>query len=156
MKFLDSNIFLRYITRDDEKKAQACFRLFQRLQNGKERAATCEAIITEIVYVLSSRKHYNLSHQEVSIRMRPLLDLKGLKLPQKQVYLRALDFYASHSMLDFEDAYLAGELDHRRVGGDVASARDLAVRLVAGEACSAHLPEARGRAGGSAGRTAVT
>ena len=114
MKFLDSNIFLRYITRDDEKKAQACFRLFQRLQNGKERAATCEAIVTEIVYVLSSRKHYNLSHQEVSIRMRPLLDLKGLKLPQKQVYLRALDFYASYLMLDFEDALLLAHMERQK------------------------------------------
>jgi len=114
MKFLDANIFLRYLTRDDEKKAQACFRLFQSLKSGEEKATTCEAIITEIVYVLSSRKHYNLSHEEVSARLRPLFDLKGLKIPQRHVYLRALDLYATHLALDFEDAVLLAHMERKK------------------------------------------
>ena len=50
MRFLDANVILRYLTRDDETKARACFALFQRLKRGEERVFTCEAILTEVVY----------------------------------------------------------------------------------------------------------
>ncbi len=42
MKFLDTNIILRYLTRDDEQKAQACFALFQRVKQGQVTLLTSE------------------------------------------------------------------------------------------------------------------
>ena len=56
MRFLDTNVILRYLTRDDEEKAQACFRLFQRVNQGEEELFTCESIVAEVVYVLSSTR----------------------------------------------------------------------------------------------------
>ena len=35
MRFLDTNVILRYLTRDDEAKAEACYQLFQRVGRGK-------------------------------------------------------------------------------------------------------------------------
>jgi predicted nucleic acid-binding protein len=32
MPFVDTNIFLRYLTKDDPDKAQACFELFKRAE----------------------------------------------------------------------------------------------------------------------------
>ncbi len=46
MRFLDANVILRYLVRDDEAKAQACFDLFQRAKRGEEEILTCEAIVT--------------------------------------------------------------------------------------------------------------
>ena len=54
MRFLDTNVFLRYLTGDDEIKAQASYELFQRVSLGEEELFTCEAIVAEVVYVLSS------------------------------------------------------------------------------------------------------
>ena len=104
MRFLDTNIIIRYLTKDDPVKAAACYDLFQRLKEGKEEVLTSEAIITETVYVLSSSAQYNLSHEEIRSRLSPILPLKGLKLPKKRLYLRALDIYAANPFLDFEDA----------------------------------------------------
>jgi predicted nucleic acid-binding protein len=104
MRFLDTNVILRYLTGDDPVKAAACFDLFQRLQRGTETVTTCEAIITEVVYVLSSRAHYDLSRVDIRARLTPLLRVRGLRIPNKQLYLRALDVYANHPGLDFEDA----------------------------------------------------
>jgi uncharacterized protein len=95
VRFLDANVFLRYLTRDDEAKAQACYALLQRLKRGDEEVTTSEAIIAEVVHVLSSRVHYRLSPGEVATRVRPFLALRGLKLPHKRLYARALDVYAS-------------------------------------------------------------
>ena len=98
MKFLDTNVILRYLTRDDEAKAEACYQLFQRVKLGEEELFTCEAVVTEVAYVLSSpRAPYRLSHEEVKARLLPILTLRSLRLPQKRVYLRALDLYASAS-----------------------------------------------------------
>ena len=116
MRFLDTNVILRYLTRDDEAKAEACYELFQRVQRGEEELSTCEAIVTEAVYVLSSpRLSYRLSHEEIRARLLPILTLRGLKLPQKRVYLRALDLYASSPFLDFEDAVAVAHMEQRGI-----------------------------------------
>ncbi|MCY3638727.1 MAG: PIN domain-containing protein, partial [Chloroflexi bacterium] len=54
MEFLDTNVILRYLTKDDEAKAEACYELFEQARQGDKALFTCEAIIAEVVYVLSS------------------------------------------------------------------------------------------------------
>ncbi len=125
MKFLDTNVILRYLTRDDEAKAEACYQLFQRVKLGEEELFTCEAVVTEVAYVLSSpRAPYRLSHEEVKARLLPILTLRSLRLPQKRVYLRALDLYASAPFLDFEDALAVAHMEHRGLTEIVSYDRD--------------------------------
>ncbi len=125
MRFLDTNVILRYLTRDDELKADACYRLFQRVKQGQEELFTCETIIAEVAYVLSSpRAPYQLSHGEVRDRLLPILTLRGLKLPQKRVCLRALDLYASSSVLDFEDALAVAHMEQQDVAEIVSYDKD--------------------------------
>ena len=125
MKFLDTNVFLRFLTRDDETKAEACLRLFQRLDAGLEEATTCEAILAEVVYVLSSRgSDYNLPAREIAARMRPLLSSRGLKLPNKKTYLRALDVYETYSPLDFEDALAIAHMERQKLETIMSYDRD--------------------------------
>ena len=111
MRFLDANVILRYLTRDDEAKAEACLALFQRVKAGEEEVTLSEVIIHEVLYVLCSKAHYNLSHEEAAARLRPILSLRGLKLPKKRVYLRALDIYASSPKLDTGDALAMGHME---------------------------------------------
>ena len=116
MRFLDTNVILRYLTRDDEEKAEACYRLFQRVKQGDEELFTCEAVVTEVAYVLSStRAPYRLSHGEIRERLLPILTLRGLKLPQKRACLRALDLYAEVPSLDIEDALAVAHMEQQRV-----------------------------------------
>ena len=131
MRFLDTNVILRYLTRDDEAKAEACYRLFQRVDQGEEELFTCEAIISEVVYVLSShRAPYKLSHEEIRARLVPIVTLRGLRLPQKRVYVRALDLYASSPFLDFEDALAAAHMEQQGMTEIVSYDKDF--DLVAG------------------------
>lgn len=93
-------------------------------EQGGEEVTTTEAIITEVVYVLSSSAQYHLSHEEVRARVTSILTLRGLRLPRKRAHLRALDIYVTYPCLDFEDAvivalveqdwaYWAPQLRHR-------------------------------------------
>jgi|GEM_PF-164351 len=120
MRVVDANIFLRYLTWDDAVKAEACAALLERVRKGLEVVATDEAIITEVVYVLSSPRVYHLSHGDVRDRHAPIIKLRGLRLPGKRALLQALDLYAQHSFLDFEDAVAVAH--RRRLGvGDLLS-----------------------------------
>lgn len=125
MRFLDTNVILRYLTRDDETKAAACYRLFQQVKTGAEELFTCETIVAEVVYVLSSpRAGYRLDHEEIRARLSPILSLRGLRIPNKRVCIRALDLYASHPFLDFEDALAVAHMERRGITEIMSYDRD--------------------------------
>jgi predicted nucleic acid-binding protein len=115
-QFVDTNIFLRYLTRDDPTKAEACFRLLERAKTGDVSLTTSESVIAEIVYVLSSPRVYHLSREEVRARLYPLLALEGLKIPDRRKYFRALDLYTLHA-IDFEDALTAATVEQSQLDG---------------------------------------
>ena len=110
-KFVDTNIFLRYLTRDDPQKAEACFQLLEKAKNNEITLTTSESVIAEIVFVLSSPRVYRLARADVRARLYPILALEGLKIPDRRKVFRALDLYANHA-IDFEDALTIAEMEH--------------------------------------------
>jgi predicted nucleic acid-binding protein len=114
MQFVDTNIFLRYLTRDDPEKARACLELFQRSARGEVTLFTTETIIAEIVYVLSSPRLYNLSREDIRQRLMPLLTLSGLRMPNRAVVLRALELYEDQPV-DFEDALAVAHMEQQGI-----------------------------------------
>lgn len=109
-RFLDTNIFLRYFTRDDPEKAQRCFDLFQRVKAGADLVTTSEAVLAEVAFVLSSPRVYNVDRRQVRSLLFPILILRGMRLPNRRVYLRALDIYADYD-IDFEDALSVAHME---------------------------------------------
>ena len=125
MRFLDTNVIIRYLTKDDEEKAEACYRLFQRVNRGEETLATSEAIIAEVTYVLSSRRApYQLNHEEIRARLLPIVTMRGIRLPHKQICINALNIYASSASLDFEDALSVAHMQRLGIGQIVSYDRD--------------------------------
>lgn len=124
MKFLDTNVFIRFLAADDEKKSEACLRLFQRVQKGEETVTTTEAIVAEVVYVLSSPSLYGLRHEDIAARLAPILSLRGLLLRHKRTHLRALNLYAAHEFLDFEDALSMAHMEREGISEIVSYDRD--------------------------------
>lgn len=102
MRLIDTNVFIRYLTFDDEAKAQACETLFARLDAGEEDAFTTEAVVAEIFYVLSGSS-YRLSRDEVARSVRPLLLFRGLRLENRSRIMATLDLCEAFPSLDFED-----------------------------------------------------
>lgn len=114
MRFIDTNIFIRYFTKDDPEKAQACFALFKRAESNETILATTEAVIAEVVYVLSSKKLYNLNRAEIRARLYPILSLPGLRLSHRQTMLIALDLYVVYPV-DFEDALIIAYMQQQKI-----------------------------------------
>lgn len=121
MDFLDTNIFLRYLTQPEGSQAhllrqvEQAKAIFQRIEDGSLSATTCEGVIVEIVWVLSSTVLYNVPRPEIQHLLSPLLRLPGLKLAHKRSYLRALDLYVEHPPLDFVDALNVAHMERLRI-----------------------------------------
>jgi predicted nucleic acid-binding protein len=106
LAYVDTNVFIRFLTNDHSDHSPRAYSLFKQLETGTQTATTAEMVIAEVVHILSSRKLYNLPRQEVQGKLLDLLSLKGLKLTNKPVLRQALALYAQTN-LDFVDAYLA-------------------------------------------------
>ena len=114
MQFVDANVFIRFLTRDDPEKAQACFQLFQKAKKREILLTTSESVIAEVVYVLSSNQLYNLPREQIRALLYPLLSVPGLRLTHRNMYLRALDLYAAYP-IHMEDALIVAQMERQKV-----------------------------------------
>lgn len=114
LQFLDTNVILRYLTRDNKEQAERSYQFLEKVREGSIEVTTCEAVFAEVVYVLSSKTLYNASRNQVRDHLQPILEMKGLRLPQKRIYVRALDVYSSTN-LDFPDALVVAHMEHRGI-----------------------------------------
>jgi predicted nucleic acid-binding protein len=104
VRFLDTTIILRYLTRDDVDKAEKALALLLRVERGEEKVMTSPLVIFETIFTL--QKMYRVPRQKISELMLPIIFLRGLHLPDKEVYQRAFDLYLTRN-ISFVDAYNA-------------------------------------------------
>ncbi|OGM27709.1 hypothetical protein A3D00_00440 [Candidatus Woesebacteria bacterium RIFCSPHIGHO2_02_FULL_38_9] len=109
MQFVDTNIFIRFLTNDEPVKAKKCFELFEQARLGKIKLQTTETVIAEIVYILSSKKLYALNQSEISDKIIPIIRIRGIRIPDKSLIVKALQILAEYR-LDFEDCILISHM----------------------------------------------
>lgn len=112
--FLDTNILIRYLTKDDPEKAARAYAFLLQVEQGTTLATTAEAVIAEVVYVLSSKTLYNVPRPTIRQRLIAIIDLPGLRLPNKPIYRRALDLYATTN-LDFVDCVVVAQMERAKL-----------------------------------------
>ena len=56
-RFLDTNILLRYLTRDDPVKAEPALAVLVRVERGEEKVITSPLVIFETVFTLQGRNY---------------------------------------------------------------------------------------------------
>lgn len=111
MIFVDANVILRAITESPLPAAQRMSRiardLFRRMEQEEVEITTSDAVIAEAAFVLTSKAHYHLAPVEAAERLATIVQLRGFRLRDKRVVLRALELWAGHPKLGFVDALAA-------------------------------------------------
>lgn len=110
--FLDTNIVLRHLLRDDHDKATASKELLARLERGEDKARTSDIVIAEVVFVLE--RSYRVPKEEIREHLLPIILFPGLMLPSKRLYLRAFEFYVEKN-ISFADAYNAALMEKLKI-----------------------------------------
>ena len=112
--FIDTNLFVRYLTNDEPATASRVEKLLARAAEGKIRLVTAELVVAEIVWVLESV--YQLSNQEIAPLIKAILATPGLEVTNADLVGRALDNYAVRSM-DFVDGYIVATMEKMGIEG---------------------------------------
>lgn len=110
--FLDANIFVRFLIKDDEKKSEDVKSLFQAIESGKLNAETHAIVLAEIVWTLNS--FYKLKKEKIMECIALILDLKGLKIIDAKIISRAVEIFKNLN-IDFIDAFCASLVADRQI-----------------------------------------
>jgi predicted nucleic-acid-binding protein len=100
--FIDTNLFLRYLTNDVPTQADAVEALLQRAAKGKVHLVTTSMVIAEIVWTLES--FYELDKKEIQSMVLGILNTTGLDVIDSDLILQAIVPYADKNV-DFIDAF---------------------------------------------------
>ena len=103
-KFVDTNVFLRYLTKDDPSKYERCRTMFKKALEGEIAISTSGMVIAELIWTLLS--YYKVPKAEVIEKVSVILGTENLFIPDKDVLADALVVYA-RKHIDFIDAYNA-------------------------------------------------
>ena len=100
--FVDTNIFLRFLTRDEEKQYQACRKLFRQAQKGKIKLITSPLVVFELIWTLAS--YYQEPKEKIVEKILSLLEFPNLEVEQREIFLEALLLWQEKN-IDFNDAF---------------------------------------------------
>ena len=111
---LDANVIIRLITADDKIKQEKTARLFEKIKEGKIIAFIHDVIFSEIIFVLVSKKLYNLPKRKIQALLLPIVNLTNIKFNNKKKIKRALELFVKYE-LDFEDALIAAYAETKKI-----------------------------------------
>jgi predicted nucleic acid-binding protein len=102
--FIDSNIFLRTLLRDEEKTFRDCVGFLNEVKKGKIKAFTSNLILAEINWTLL--RFYKFPKEEIIKGLYSILKLKNLKFIDKFDSNLTIEIYKKFS-IKFIDALIA-------------------------------------------------
>ena len=110
--FVDTNIFIRYLTNDDPVKADRVEKLLNEAAAGKVRLVTAEMVLAEVVWVLES--FYGLKNVEIGSMVKAILATPGLEVLNSALVEKATEYYLAHN-IDFVDGYITAVMDKHKI-----------------------------------------
>ncbi len=94
--FVDTNVFLRYVTNDVPEQADAVEALLKRAAGGEVQLITNSLVICEIVWTLE--KHYRLPRPAIREQVLAILNTPGLEVAEDDQVLQAIHWYVERNV----------------------------------------------------------
>jgi len=112
--FVDTNLFVRYLTDDDAEKADRVEALLGEASEGKVRLVTADLVLVELIWVLESS--YDMKPGEITPMIRAILATPGLEVINGALMAKALDHYEGQN-IDIVDGYIAALMEKLNITG---------------------------------------
>lgn len=102
--FVDTNIFLRFLTRDHEEQYKRCTSLLEKAKKGKVHLKTSALTIFEIIWTLES--YYEEPKKSIIEKVVSLFNVPNVTVEHRDVFLEALVLWEEINV-SFNDVYNA-------------------------------------------------
>jgi len=110
--FVDTNLFIRFLTNDDPILADRVELLLDDAAAGSVQLVTTELVMAESVWVLESS--YHLNHAQIAPLIRGILATPRMEIINGDLIGKALVMYELQN-LDFVDAYIAALMEKQGI-----------------------------------------
>jgi predicted nucleic-acid-binding protein len=105
--FIDTNLFIRFLTNDIPEQADAVENLLHRAVIGEYALVTNSMVVAEIVWTLES--FYHLPKTEIKDKVLAIVNTPGLDISEDDLVIQAITWYVEKNV-DFADAFNAAWL----------------------------------------------
>jgi uncharacterized protein len=110
--FIDTNLFLRYLTNDLPDQADSVEKLLHQAEAGELQLVTNCLVVAELVWTLES--FYKLESAVIQDQLFAILNTPGLEIEDSNILFQALLWYIE-KRVDFIDAYNAAWMQNRGI-----------------------------------------
>lgn len=100
---LDTNVLIRFLTHDKDKKFKKLYNFFERLELGKMRVELKLIVLFQVIFVLQS--YYKVPRAQIAAGLADLLKYKGINIKEKKIVQRALELWSEENV-EIVDCYL--------------------------------------------------
>ncbi|EEG78610.1 PIN domain-containing protein [Dethiobacter alkaliphilus] len=101
--WLDTNVVLRFLVRDNEEMFSKASSLFARAERGEILLLLHPITVAEIIWTLES--FYGYDKSQIVCVLRSFIEADGIHVPEKEIIATSLTFYLDKNV-DYVDAYL--------------------------------------------------
>jgi len=98
--YVDTNIFIRYLTEDVPQQTDLVEKRFQQAKQGQINLIVTEFTIAEVLYVLQS--FYKMDKNQAVVKIQTIISTSWIDIKQKETVLEALLLYKTLN-IDFVD-----------------------------------------------------
>lgn len=110
--FLDTNIFLRFLLKDNESQYQDVCKLFAKIEEGNFKPYTSSIVFLELNYVV--RNIYKLAIDEVLDYIKVVKEMRGMIVIEKTDTDNAISLYKKYK-IKLGDCFIASQLPKEAV-----------------------------------------
>ncbi len=108
MRYIDTNVFVRFLTEEKDKISEEFLNFFHNLKEGKIKVKLLDLVFFQVIFVLKS--FYKVKKEEIIEVMREILAFKGIHTRNKKVLERTLELWEKHSD-DIIDCYIVANME---------------------------------------------
>jgi predicted nucleic acid-binding protein len=106
---VDTDVIIRLVTGDDPVKQARAAQLFQDVEDGKLTVRAPVTVIADAVFVLCSKRLYNLPRPEAAAALTRLVSIPGFRVDRRRTVIAALGLFGS-TRVDFGDCMLIASM----------------------------------------------
>ena len=107
--FLDTNIWLRFILKDEEKQYSYVYNLLSQIEEGIFRVYISNIVLLEIYFVLLQL--YKISQKDVLLYISNILKVRGITLIEKTNSIKAIQYCTKYN-IKFADCLIASQISN--------------------------------------------
>ena len=105
--FVETSVFIRFFTSDDENKYLDCLKVFELIEYGSIKPYTSNIVILEIIFILM--RHYKFEKRKVLSAVKKLLSLRNLTLIETTNTKLSMTYFAKFN-IKYGDCLIASQI----------------------------------------------